>query len=131
MRAVQMSMTMILSGPGGPRSQRLLAQPEGVGLVEADIAAGIPGPVAFLRHIAHLRIDHDRLHDAVHRADREYLVDVDRQNLLPHLTALVLAGRLLPVMYQFEELAGLGHIAFLALLALGLDEHAPAPPLAA
>src|SRR5260370_18282732 len=111
-----------------PAVPKLLREPERVGLVEADIAAGIPRPVAFLRHVAHLGADHDRRHDAVHGADREYLVDIDRQHLLPHLAASILVACLLPLVHQLEELTGSAHVPLLALLALVLVYRAPARP---
>src|SRR5260370_9414302 len=74
----------------------LLCDPERIGLVEADISAGIPGVIAFLGHVAHLGANHDRLADAVHRADREHLVGVGLQDLLPGLAAARLVGRVLP-----------------------------------
>src|SRR6478672_3051902 len=71
-------------GSSGPS---LLAEPERVGLVEPDIAARIPRPVAFLRHVAQLLADRQRLAHRVHRADREDLLGVNRQDLVPCLAA--------------------------------------------
>src|SRR5262249_4763267 len=47
----------------------LLGDPERVGLVEPDIATGVPCVIRFLRHVTHTGANHDRLADAVHCAD--------------------------------------------------------------
>src|SRR5687767_6986814 len=67
----------------------LLRHPERVRLVAADVSARIPGVIAFLGHVLDLRADHDRLADAVHRADGEDLVGAGGQDLLPRLAPLV------------------------------------------
>src|SRR5262245_5219167 len=73
-----------------PLPSCLRREPECIGLIEADIAAGIPRVVAFLRHVAHLGSNHDRLADAVQGPDREDLIGVDSQYLLPRpATAVV------------------------------------------
>src|SRR5476651_305154 len=113
------------------RRVALRGDPERVGLVEADIAAGIPGVIAFLGHVPDLRADHDRLQDAVQRADRIDLVGVDLEDARPRLAAARLVGRGLPALELVEQGAGIVHVALLALLALALDEHAPARPLQA
>src|SRR6266851_7845510 len=112
-------------------SMGLLRDPERVRLVEPDIPAGIPGVIAFLGHVAYLGADHDRLADAVHRADGEYLVSAGLQDLVPRLATVRVVGRVLPFLDVVEELAGGLHVALLALLALGFDVHAPARPLQA
>src|SRR5258708_26871492 len=122
---------MIMSGRDAHGPKRLRRDPERIGLVEADISAGIPGVIAFLRHVAHFGADHDRLADAVHGADREHLVGVGLQDLVPRLAALLVVGRVLPFLDVVEELAGLLHVALLALLALGFDVHAPFGPVEA
>src|SRR5476651_405172 len=109
----------------------LRGDPEGVGLVEADVAAGIPGVIAFLGHVADLRSDHDRLQDAVQRADRKDLLGIDLEDARPRAPSRRVVGRGLPAPELVEQDAGIVHVALLALLALALDEHAPARPLQA
>src|SRR5689334_6572380 len=103
--------------------------PERIGLVEADIAAGIPGVVALLRSVAHLGPDHDRLADAVDRPDREHLVGVGLKDLLPGAPAALLVDRVLPFADVIQQPAGGLEIALLALPAVGLDEQSPFRPL--
>ena len=62
---------------------QLLRDPECIGLIEPDIAAGVPRVEALPGHIANIRPDHDGLADAVHCADREHLVGIGLQDLVP------------------------------------------------
>src|SRR5262245_8371338 len=89
------------------RSRRALRRdPERIGLIKPEIAAGIPGVEALLRHVADFRSDHDGLAGAVDGADGEHLVGVGLQDVLPRPASTALVGGLFPLPQVVEQLAG-------------------------
>src|SRR5665213_2820779 len=75
----------------------LLADPECVGLVKPDISARIPGVVPFFRDVADFRPDDDGLANPVYGADREHLIGIGGEDLIPSLAANCGVGRGLPL----------------------------------
>src|SRR5262245_38710613 len=106
--------TMTQRGRGRQRPG-LWREPERVGLVEADIAARIPGVVALLRHVAHLGADHDRLANSVHRSDGEHLVGVGLKDLVPGVAAALLVAGALPFLHVVQQATNGVEFALLAL----------------
>src|SRR5262245_49213947 len=103
------------ASPDRTGRDRLRRHPECVGLVEADVSAGIPGVIAFPGDVADLRSDHDRLTSAVDGADGKYPLSVGLQELLPCTAPTCLVGRVFPLLDVIEKVAGFGHVAPLAL----------------
>ena len=93
-------------------------------------AAALGCPLDFvantLGNVADLRSHHDGLANPVHRADAEHLVGAGGEDLFPGLAARRGVGGGLPLVQVVQQLAGRRQVAFLALRALGFDEHAPA-----
>src|SRR5262249_46727778 len=101
---------------------------EGVGAVDAEVRAGVPGVDPVVRHAAEPVLHHDRLERAADDADGEDLLRVDVEHLPPDPGALVPVRGVEPAVVEGDQaLCGRGRL--LPALALRLVPQAPLRPL--
>src|SRR6185295_5960694 len=109
--------------------RELLAEPEGIGPVDAEKRARIPVVDALLGNVPEGVAHHHRLRHACDHADHELLLGMDLQHAVPDLRALVARRGIAPLAVPLHQLGRLVDVRRLARLAAGLEILAELGPL--